>query len=119
MRFSCAEPWLFDCVKQFSHSLLFECGSTMLINHILNQHLMRRGGIMAKDLLDAVYGSLITKAIGDALGAPVEGWYWTEIREKYGHITELMPGAIANTGLIYGGANIPPKYYIKLNLSIT
>ena len=64
---------------------------------------------MAQDLLDAVYGSLIASAIGDALGAPVEGWYWTEIREKYGRITELMPGTIANTGLNYGGANLPPQ----------
>lgn len=64
---------------------------------------------MAKDLLDAVYGSLIGGAIGDALGAPVEGWYWNEIREKYGWITELMPSSLANTGLNYGGANLPPQ----------
>jgi len=30
-----------------------------------------------------VYGCLIGGAIGDALGAPVEGWYYTEIREKF------------------------------------
>ena len=57
---------------------------------------------MAKDILDAVYGSIIGGAIGDALGAPVEGWYWTEIREKYGRVTELMPG-FGNTGPCYGG----------------
>lgn len=48
--------------------------------------------MMATDILDAVYGCLIAGAIGDALGAPVEGLYWTEIREKYGKVTELMPG---------------------------
>ena len=35
---------------------------------------------MAKDIFDAVYGCLVAGAIGDALGAHVEGWYWTEIR---------------------------------------
>ncbi len=45
---------------------------------------------MAKDILDAVYGSVIGGAIGDALGAPVEGWYFTEIREKFGRVTEFV-----------------------------
>lgn len=44
---------------------------------------------MARDILDAVYGCLAGGAVGDALGAPVEGWYWTEIREKYGRMTEM------------------------------
>ena len=57
---------------------------------------------MAKDVLDAVYGCLIGGAIGDSLGAPVEGWYYTDIREKYGRVTELMPG-FGNTGACYGG----------------
>jgi ADP-ribosylglycohydrolase len=57
---------------------------------------------MAKDILDAVYGCLIGGAIGDALGAPVEGWYWTDIRAKHGRVTELMPG-FGNTGACYGG----------------
>jgi len=46
---------------------------------------------MARDILDAVYGCLIGGAIGDAMGAPVEGWYYQQIREKYGKVTELMP----------------------------
>jgi len=45
---------------------------------------------MAKDILDAVYGSVIGGAIGDALGAPVEGWYYDEIRAKYGRVTEFV-----------------------------
>ncbi len=59
---------------------------------------------MARDILDAVYGSIIGGAIGDALGAPVESWYFTEIREKYGHMTELLPGVRGNTGAFYGGS---------------
>jgi ADP-ribosylglycohydrolase len=59
---------------------------------------------MAKDILDAVYGCLIGGAVGDALGAPVEGWYWTEIREQYGRIRELEPGTRGNTGPMYGGS---------------
>ncbi len=58
---------------------------------------------MAQDILDAVYGCLIGGAVGDALGAPVEGMYYTDIREKYGKVTELMPG-FGNTGKFYGGS---------------
>jgi ADP-ribosylglycohydrolase len=50
-----------------------------------------------------VYGSLIGGAIGDALGAPVEGLYYTEIRERHGKVTDLMPG-LGNTGKYYGGS---------------
>ena len=59
---------------------------------------------MAESLLDAVYGCLIAGAIGDSLGAPVEGWYWQEIRDKYkgGRTTELEPGTLGNTGSSYG-----------------
>lgn len=46
---------------------------------------------MAKNILDAVYGCLVAGAIGDALGAPVEGWYYTDIRQKYGKVRQFMP----------------------------
>ncbi len=46
---------------------------------------------MDNGLYDKIYGSLIGAGIGDALGAPVEGWYWKEIREKYGRIEEFLP----------------------------
>lgn len=46
---------------------------------------------MAKDFFDAVYGCLISGAIGDALGAPVEGWHYADIRKKYGKVEEFMP----------------------------
>jgi ADP-ribosylglycohydrolase len=62
---------------------------------------------MAKDILDAVYGCVIGGAIGDALGAPVEGWHWKDIRDKYegGRITEMEPGTRGNTGPLYGGTS--------------
>lgn len=46
---------------------------------------------MSKTLFEAVYGRLIGGAIGDALGAPVEGWYFHEIRSKYGKMEHFMP----------------------------
>lgn len=46
---------------------------------------------MAEDLFDAVYGCLIGGAIGDALGAPVENWHYTDIRARYGRVTEFLP----------------------------
>jgi ADP-ribosylglycohydrolase len=59
---------------------------------------------MAKDIFDAVYGCIIGGAIGDALGSPVESWYYTDIRKKYGKMTELLPGVRGNTGPNYGGS---------------
>jgi ADP-ribosylglycohydrolase len=46
---------------------------------------------MANDIFDAVYGCLIGGAIGDALGAPVEGWHYEDIRKRYGKVDEFMP----------------------------
>jgi len=46
---------------------------------------------VARDLLDAVYGCLIGGAIGDALGAPVENWHYTDVRRVHGHVTEFLP----------------------------
>ncbi len=66
------------------------------------------GKELAKDLLDAVYGCLIGGAIGDALGAPVEGLYYTEIREKYGKITEFLPSYRGNIGSRYGASKGEP-----------
>jgi ADP-ribosylglycohydrolase len=45
---------------------------------------------MAKDILDAAYGSVIGGTIGDALGASVEGWYCTEIIKRFGRVTEFI-----------------------------
>ena len=51
---------------------------------------------MAKTLFDAVYGSIIGGAIGDALGAPVEGWYYDEIKERFGRITDFVSARTDN-----------------------
>lgn len=48
-------------------------------------------GGMAVGLLDAVYGSLIGSAMGDALGAPVEGWHVADIRRVYGKVELFLP----------------------------
>lgn len=62
---------------------------------------------MAKDMFDAVYGSLIAGAIGDALGAPVEGMYYSDIRDQFGRVDRLMASAKKNTGPNYGKASDP------------
>ena len=41
---------------------------------------------MSQPILDRVYGCLIGGAIGDALGASVENWPYTKIREEYGKV---------------------------------
>ncbi|MFO8007547.1 MAG: ADP-ribosylglycohydrolase family protein [Candidatus Brocadiia bacterium] len=46
---------------------------------------------MAAQLRDAVYGCLVAGAIGDSLGAPVEGWYYQDIRDEHGKVDHFMP----------------------------
>ncbi len=46
---------------------------------------------MAKDIYDAIYGCLIGGAVGDSLGAPVEGWSYKDIRKEHGKVEEFMP----------------------------
>jgi ADP-ribosylglycohydrolase len=46
---------------------------------------------MVVDVFDRVYGCLIGGAIGDALGAPVENWHYTDIRQQHGRITSFLP----------------------------
>ena len=65
---------------------------------------------MAKDILDAVYGCLIGGAIGDAMGAPVEMMYYTDIREQYGKVDKFYQTRRRNSGDHYGeeGKEGPP-----------
>ena len=42
-------------------------------------------------LLDKTFACLAAGAVGDAMGAPVEGWHYTAIREKYGVVDDLIP----------------------------
>jgi ADP-ribosylglycohydrolase len=58
---------------------------------------------MAFDLLDAVYGCFIGAAVGDALGAPVEGWNYWRIREEHGRLEDLAASALGNTNGSPGG----------------
>ena len=46
---------------------------------------------MADDLTDSVRGCLLGGAIGDALGAPVENWHWTDIRRSHGRLENFLP----------------------------
>lgn len=41
-------------------------------------------------LLDKTFGCLAASAIGDSMGAPVEGWHHTAIKEKYGILDDLV-----------------------------
>jgi ADP-ribosyl-[dinitrogen reductase] hydrolase len=43
------------------------------------------------DVYEAIYGCLIGGAIGDALGAPVENWHFTDIRARYDRIRDFLP----------------------------
>ena len=45
---------------------------------------------MAIDIFDAVYGSVVGGAIGDALGVPVEMWSYPDIREKFGKLQTFV-----------------------------
>lgn len=42
-------------------------------------------------LLDKTFACLAASAIGDSMGAPVEGWHYTAIKEKYGVLNDLVP----------------------------
>ena len=42
-------------------------------------------------LFKKVYGALVGAGIGDAMGGPVEFWYYKKIIEKFGKIETLMP----------------------------
>ena len=39
---------------------------------------------------EKIYGCLLSGAIGNAMGNPVENWHYKEIKEKYGKITSLI-----------------------------
>ena len=44
---------------------------------------------MTHELTDRVYGCLIGGAIGDALGATVEGWSYSQIKQEYGTVDDF------------------------------
>lgn len=56
-----------------------------------------------KTMADAVYGCIIGGAIGDALGAPIEGMNYWEIREKHGKLQEFIPRTRPGANGLAGG----------------
>jgi ADP-ribosylglycohydrolase len=42
-------------------------------------------------LFDKIYAAMLGGAIGDAMGAPVEGWDYTNIEATYGHLSTFAP----------------------------
>jgi ADP-ribosylglycohydrolase len=73
---------------------------------------------MREDVEDAVYGCLIGGAIGDALGAPVEGWTHERIRQEYGTLEEFkqyyMPYSNTEPGSITSDTTL--RHYLCLAL---
>jgi ADP-ribosylglycohydrolase len=74
---------------------------------------------MKTDLFDGIYGCIIGGAIGDALGAPIEGWRYWEIREKYGKLNELVASeSVKNSNKKPGGVTDDTILRSYLALSI-
>lgn len=42
-------------------------------------------------LLERIYGGLLGMAVGDALGGPVEGLSYQQIRQQHGRVSEMLP----------------------------
>ncbi len=45
----------------------------------------------AYDIADRIAGAYIGAALGDAMGAPVEGWHAQRIREVHGRVETMLP----------------------------
>lgn len=71
---------------------------------------------MTTDVRDAIYGCLIGGAIGDSLGAPVEGWTHEQIQEEYGTFEEFkqyyMPYSNMDPGTITSDTTM--RHYLCL-----
>ena len=50
-------------------------------------------------LFDKVYGCLLGGVIGDAMGAPVEGWRYTDIEEKLGEVCDFSGDGTDNSAI--------------------
>ena len=71
---------------------------------------------MSYDIFDRTYGCLVGGAIGDALGASVEGWPYQQIREEYGKVDEFkqyyMPYTKSDPGSVTADSTI--RQYVNL-----
>jgi ADP-ribosylglycohydrolase len=47
--------------------------------------------LAATALFDRIHASMLGAAIGDAMGAPVEGWHYERIVQRYGVVDTLLP----------------------------
>jgi ADP-ribosylglycohydrolase len=65
---------------------------------------------MNPTLLDRVSGSLLGGAIGDALGAPVEGWHWEDIRAQHGKLEQFRP---FDCGYARGAGHVTDDSYLR------
>jgi ADP-ribosylglycohydrolase len=71
---------------------------------------------MTHRLNDKFYGCLIGGAIGDAMGAPVEGLNYWEIQAQYGILSDLIASPRSNTNRQPGGISDDTalRHYIAL-----
>ena len=73
---------------------------------------------MPFNITDTMYGCLIGGAVGDALGAPVEGWTHRQIQEEYGTLEEFkeyyMPYSNTEAGSITSDTTL--RHYLCLSL---
>lgn len=71
---------------------------------------------MTPGIFDQFYGCIIGGAIGDALGAPVQGWSYEEIRENYGRVEEFSwydsPISEGSPGSVTGDTVL--RHYLSL-----
>ncbi len=56
------------------------------------------GNPPADRLFAHIYGAVAGAYIGNAMGAPVEGWTWERIEKTYGFLNEFVPDARASRG---------------------
>lgn len=73
---------------------------------------------MPRGITDRVYGCLIGGAIGDALGAPVEGWTHERIDDEYGQLEEFkqyyMPHSNSQPGAVTSDTTL--RHYLSLSV---
>jgi len=76
-----------DLVRQVADS-----GQTVIITQNGEARLaVMDVGEESMDLREKFYGCICGAHIGSAMGAPVEGWEYASIEEKYGTLSELLP----------------------------
>jgi ADP-ribosylglycohydrolase len=85
-------------------------GSAALANAASNPQSVSKTGV-AQNLQDRIAGGLWAMAIGDGMGAPVEGWEGARIRDQFGQhdFTTFLPPtdpAVVRTGIGKGNGRI-------------